>query len=109
MNFKQYPPVISQLKEDCLFKVVVKPSSNRQHIFFDKTLGIMIEVKSPPQKGKANHELLKMLAEVFKVKQQSIVIVRGATQREKWVLIHKLTVEKALDYLNHSRNKKRNN
>jgi uncharacterized protein (TIGR00251 family) len=109
MNFKHYSPVISQSKEDCLLKVVVKPSSIRQQIFFDKELGIMIEVKSQPQKGKANHELLKMLAEVFKVKQQSIVIIRGATLREKWVLIHNLTVDKALDYLVHSLKKKRNN
>jgi uncharacterized protein (TIGR00251 family) len=109
MNLKQYTPVISQLKEGCLFKVLVKPSSIRQHISFDNELGIKIEVKSPPQKGKANHELIQIFAEVFKVKQQSIVIIRGATLREKWILIHKLTVDKALDYLNNSRKKKRNN
>ena len=102
MTIREYTPVISQLKDDCLFKVLVKPSYMRQHISFDKELAIILEVKSPPNKGKANQEVLKMLAKVFKVKQQSIRIIRGATLKEKWILLHKFTAEKALDYLNHS-------
>ncbi|MGI0029190.1 MAG: DUF167 domain-containing protein [Nitrososphaera sp.] len=48
---------------------------------------IKISLKSAPQKGRANAELLKKLADHFKVGQAQVRIVSGLTSTKKLVEI----------------------
>ena len=43
--------------------IKVVPSSGKQRIEVDKTGKLKCHLKSPPEKGKANHELIKFLSQ----------------------------------------------
>lgn len=48
---------------------------------------LKIKVTAPPEKGRANKALIKLLAEYFKVSQSQVVIKSGEKSREKTVEI----------------------
>lgn len=48
---------------------------------------IAIGVKSAPEKGKANLEIIKRLAKHFKVPHQNVRIIKGFASRKKLVVI----------------------
>lgn len=48
---------------------------------------ITISIKSPPERGKANRELVKRLSQHFRVPEASVRIVSGLASRKKIVEI----------------------
>ena len=46
---------------------------------------IAISIKSPPERGRANRELIKKLADHFGVAESRVRIVSGTTSRKKLV------------------------
>ncbi len=48
---------------------------------------LKVRLAAPPVDGKANAELLRFLAEAFGVPLRQVVLVRGATSRQKSVRI----------------------
>jgi uncharacterized protein (TIGR00251 family) len=78
--------------------VLAKPSSKQTAIeFLDEE--IVVRLKSAAQKGKANKELINLIAEYFGLKDSQITIARGATSTTKTVEISKLTKQKQEDLL----------
>jgi uncharacterized protein (TIGR00251 family) len=71
----QFPPT---------FKVILKPSSPKTELlgFDDARQAYKIAVKAPPEKGKANLELMKFLK---KLTGRDVIIVTGKTSRTKCV------------------------
>lgn len=65
--------------------LTVTPSSGMQKIAIDKRGMLKICLKNPPEDGKANKELIKLLSEKTGIIQNDIVIVRGLTTRKKRV------------------------
>lgn len=63
--------------------ITVVPGSGKQRCILDKTGKIKCYLKSPPEKGKANGELIKLFSKRLKIPQNSIEIVLGATSRKK--------------------------
>lgn len=74
-----------------LIKVKVKPNSKQQKIDREADGSLTIRLKSPPIEGKANDELIKLLAKTFKVPKSAITIKSGATSRNKLVELPDLT------------------
>jgi uncharacterized protein len=68
-------------------KVKVKPNSQQQKIEEQTDGSLNLHLKSPPVDGKANEELIKLLAEKFNVPKSHIRIKIGATSRQKLVEI----------------------
>jgi uncharacterized protein (TIGR00251 family) len=66
-------------------KVVPGSSKNMVAGWFGDAL--RVRVTSPPEKGKANSAVLKLLAEVLDIPVNSISIVKGATSPRKLVEI----------------------
>lgn len=50
-------------------------------------VALKVRVNAPAEGGKANAELLKLLAKAWKVPKSSLSLVRGETGRRKTVLI----------------------
>lgn len=50
---------------------------------------IAISIKSPPERGRANRELVKKLAAHFKVSEDRVMIISGLASRKKVVEILK--------------------
>jgi hypothetical protein len=68
-------------------KVKVKPNSKIQKIEEQADGSLSVRLKSPPVDGKANEELIKLLAEKFDVPKSHITIKSGLSSRQKLVEI----------------------
>lgn len=68
-------------------RVKVKPNSKKQDIQTADDGSLVVFLKSPPVDGKANAELIKLLADKFNVAKSSIQIKSGASSRQKWIEI----------------------
>lgn len=69
------------------FDLKVVPSSGRVGLQIDKSGQFKCYLKSPPEKGKANQELIKLIAKLLSVRQEDVSIVSGRTSRNKRVSI----------------------
>ncbi|MBS9390619.1 MAG: DUF167 domain-containing protein [Dolichospermum sp. WA123] len=68
-------------------RVKVKPNSKQQKIEELADSSLIVYLKSPPVDGKANEELIKLLAKKFDVSKSSIRIKSGTTSRQKVIEI----------------------
>ncbi|MBD2252870.1 DUF167 domain-containing protein [Nostoc parmelioides] len=68
-------------------KVKVKPNSKQQKIAEQDDGSLTVHLKSPPVDGKANEELIKLLAEKFDVPKSHITIKSGLSSRQKLIEI----------------------
>lgn len=74
-----------------IFTVKVKPNSKQQSIEEQPDGSLTIHLKSPPVEGKANQELIMLLAKKFKVPKSAIGIKSGFSSRNKLVEIPRET------------------
>ncbi|MBD2529108.1 DUF167 domain-containing protein [Nostoc flagelliforme FACHB-838] len=69
-------------------KVKVKPNSKQQKIDEQSDGSLIVYLKSPPVDGKANEELIKLLAEKFDVPKSHIRIKSGLSSRQKLIEVN---------------------
>lgn len=67
--------------------IKVKPNSRQQTLQTAEDGSLVICLKSPPVDGKANDELIKLLAKEFKVPKSSVRIKSGQSSKQKLVEI----------------------
>ena len=80
--------------------VKVVPSSGRNKWLLDKAGLLKVYLKSAPEKGKANEELIEVLAKALGVPRHGVDILAGHTARVKRVQISlDLTYEDVLQKL----------
>jgi hypothetical protein len=79
-----------------VIEVKVVPGSKNQSLGLDKQGIIKCTLKSQPEKGKANEELVKFLSKTLQISQQDIKILSGQTARKKLIKIdiEDLTLQK---------------
>lgn len=63
--------------------VKVVPSSGKSLCKLDKNDAIVCYLKSPPERGQANNELIKYVAKALRIPQQQVSIIGGLTSRKK--------------------------
>jgi uncharacterized protein (TIGR00251 family) len=68
-------------------QVKVKPNAHKQKIEEAADGSLIVHLKSPPVEGKANEELIKLLAKKFEVQRSQVVIKSGIASRNKLVEI----------------------
>lgn len=66
-----------------LITIKVSPSSSRQSCTIDKSGHLKCFLKSPPEKGRANDELIKLLSKALNIPQTDITLVTGHSSRTK--------------------------
>ena len=64
------------------FHLRVTPRARREEITRDKT-GLRVAVFAPPEDGKANAAVQVLLAHALGVAKSRLVLLRGATSRDK--------------------------
>ncbi|GAB4526220.1 MAG: DUF167 domain-containing protein [Pleurocapsa sp.] len=69
-------------------QVKVKPNSKQQKIEELTDGSLIIRLKSPPVDGKANQELIKILAEKYGVAKFQVVIKSGLSSKNKLIEIN---------------------
>lgn len=67
--------------------VKVKPNSKQQKVETGENGELIIRLKSPPVEGKANAELIKLLAKTYGVRKSQVKIKSGLTAKIKKVEI----------------------
>ena len=83
--------LVTEHSEGSLIAIKVRPGSSRQGLKGMDGERLVVCVHSPPEKGKANREVLKVLAEALDLPASSLEIVKGNTSRRKTVLARGLT------------------
>jgi uncharacterized protein (TIGR00251 family) len=68
-------------------RVKVKPNSKHQSIKEKPDGSFTVHLKSPPVDGKANEELIKILAKRFDVSKSKLIIKSGLSSRQKLIEI----------------------
>ena len=66
-----------------LIEIKVIPSSGRQRFFKDKSGQLKCYLKSAPEKGKANTELINLVSKKLGIPKSKISVPFGATSRKK--------------------------
>ncbi|MEM2583776.1 MAG: DUF167 domain-containing protein [Candidatus Thermoplasmatota archaeon] len=69
-----------------IVKIKVIPNAGKNEIIQEGEI-LKVKVSSPPSKGKANKEVIELLADFFGVKKNCIRIIKGANSREKIIEI----------------------
>ncbi len=68
-------------------QVKVKPNSKEQKVQKSSDGSLIVRLKSPPVDGKANKELIELLAKKFKVSKSKIKIKSGLSAKNKLIEI----------------------
>lgn len=67
--------------------IKVKPNAKQSKVVYVEDGSLIVHLKSPPVDGKANRELITLLAKEFNVSKQSVKIKSGEGSRQKIVEI----------------------
>jgi uncharacterized protein (TIGR00251 family) len=68
-----------------ILQVKVKPNSKQQSITKEEDGCFTVHLKSPPVDGKANQELIKLLAQRFKISKSQVIIKSGLSSKNKLI------------------------
>ncbi|MEA2071466.1 MAG: DUF167 domain-containing protein [Asgard group archaeon] len=80
--------LIQEKNGGLILSVVVKPNSPQQKISLDYSgEHLFVFLTSPPQKGKANKELIKYFSKILKVSSSQISLIAGQTSQDKYLFI----------------------
>jgi uncharacterized protein (TIGR00251 family) len=91
--------VISAMGDGAVVNVHVQPRSGRPGIAGRHGDALRIRVKAPPVDGRANDEVVRLLAGALEVDARAVTLVSGATSRVKRVHVAGLDVARAKDQL----------
>ncbi len=69
--------------------VKVKPKAKEEKVIKISETNLKVWVQEPPEKGRANRAVLKVLADYFGTSQSNIKIISGSTSKLKVIEIGK--------------------
>lgn len=79
----------------CTIRLKVVPGSSRSAIAGWLGERLKVRVAAPPEAGKANEAVRRLLAEAFGVPPRQVAIIAGESTPEKTVLISGVSAEQA--------------
>ncbi len=68
-------------------EALARPGASRSGCLGVEARGLVMALHSPPEGGRANDELIEILARTLKLPRASVRIVRGASSRRKTIEI----------------------
>jgi len=95
----RYTPAIMSFmkahKDGVALSVRVAPGASRESVSLDQDAALTVRLAAAPVEGKANKELVRLLAKLFKTAPSNVRILHGEKSRSKVVLIRGMSVESA--------------
>jgi uncharacterized protein (TIGR00251 family) len=82
--------------QDRRLQVKVQPGAGRNEVAGFSGGVLQIKIAAPPEKGRANRELIDFLSRLLDVRKSAIAIVKGATSRNKLIAVEGLTASEIL-------------
>jgi len=89
--------------DDVLIAVKVVPGASRTEIVGEWDGRLKIAVAAPPEKGKANQAIAKLLAEWLGVRRRNVTVIRGQASPLKTIRIEGARLEAVRTALEHHR------
>ena len=83
----------TQNKNNLTINIYVVPRSSRSEIVGIYNDCLKIKLKSPPVDNAANEELVRFLADKFKIPKKNIELISGFKQKKKTILINNIDVK----------------
>ena len=74
-------------REGVFLEVRARPGARRPGLAGVHGGALKVALKSPPEGGKANDELIALLADSLGLRRERVMLVRGAASRSKSLLI----------------------
>ena len=68
-------------------QIVARPGSSRRGVLRVEPRGLVVALHSPPDKGRANDELIELLARSLRIPRSTISLLRGDISRAKTLRI----------------------
>jgi uncharacterized protein (TIGR00251 family) len=78
----------SEMKTGVTVKIKVEPRSSRAGVVGPYGDALKVKLTSPPVEGRANKELIGVLAEEFGIPKKDIEIISGQSSKNKIVRLH---------------------
>lgn len=75
-------------KQALVINIKVQTHSSRAGIVGPYGEGLKVKLTSPPVEGKANKELIEMLAKEFNITKNNVEIISGKMSKNKIVKLH---------------------
>ncbi len=70
-----------------VFRARVSPGASKAKFLGEHGGALKLSVNAPPEKGKANSALLKLLAKALGVQRNQLAIISGETRKTKRILL----------------------
>ncbi|MFN0135982.1 MAG: DUF167 domain-containing protein [Phycisphaerae bacterium] len=86
---------IDESAEGVTFALKVVPGASRSKIVGLLGAALKVAVAAPPEDGKANEEVIRVLAGALSVARSDVEIISGETRPQKRVLVRSLTAAEA--------------
>jgi uncharacterized protein len=77
------------------FAVRVQPRASKSGVAGELDGVLKIRLAAPPVEGRANEELIRLLAELFDAPRQRVAILSGQTSKNKVVSVSGISVDEA--------------
>lgn len=74
------------------FAVRIVPRASRSEIAGEFNDALRVRIAAPPVDGAANRELIRLLAKTFKLPQEAVEIISGASSKNKLVRVQGVDV-----------------
>jgi len=83
-------------QEERRLEVKVTPNAGRSEITGWKDGALQLKIAAPPEKGKANKELVDFLSRALGVRKSAVSIVTGWTSRNKTIAVEGMSREEII-------------
>lgn len=79
---------------DLICKIKVTPNSSKNEIIGWENDVLKVKIKAPPEKGKANKELIHFFSKIFDIPKSRIEILQGDSSRTKTICLKETKIDK---------------
>jgi len=77
---------------ECVIRVRLKPAAGADEIVGERDGVVQVRVSAPPQQGRANEALRRLIARRARIGVRRVSIVRGERARDKLVRVEDIEV-----------------
>lgn len=90
---------LGQVDGKVTIAIKARPSAKKNAILGEHDGALKVAVTAPPEKGKANAAIAKLLAKEFGLKGNCVQLLRGATSSEKVFCVEGIVKEQLAEQL----------
>ncbi len=91
---------ISRTREGPVFRIRARPGGSRRCAGGEHQGALKVQTTVPPEKGKANSDILKIVARALGVRKSQVTLAAGARGRDKEVLVLGIDPDELQERLN---------